>query len=129
MVLLNNVRQSREEKEGRHITLLNNGRGPVSLWLLTAASWGCFRKAVSPVSQKGIHATERMEGQRSSMEVTCDCNLFQGQFLVREKGRSLPPGMFFLCLSRRLCYTILLAPAAAAVSLEQRRVFKNILLC
>lgn len=58
------------------------------------------------------------------MEVTCDCNLFQGQFLVREKGRSLPLGMFFLCLSRRLCYTILLAPAAA-VSLEQQRVIQE----
>lgn len=79
---------------------------------------------MSPVSQKGIQATERMEGQRSSMEVTCDCNLFQGQFLVREKGRSLPLGMFFLCLSRRLCYTILLAPAAA-VSLEQQRVIQE----
>lgn len=57
------------------------------------------------------------------MEVTCDCNLFQGQFSVREKGRSLP-GMFFLCLSRRLCYTILLAPAAV-VSLEQQRVIQD----
>jgi len=32
--------------------------------------------------------------------------------------------MFFLCLSRRLCYTILLAPAAA-VSLEQQRVIQE----
>lgn len=92
----------KERKEERHITLLNNGRGR-SLWLVTAAGCGCFRKAVSPMSQKGIQDIRRMESQRSSMEVTCDCNLFQGQFLVREKGRSLP-GMFFLCPSRRLLY-------------------------